>query len=333
MIKKFFAIAFAAVLSAPAFAQTTYALPQTSLSFEVVAQQTKTFAGPYAKFAKKYLGVTAALEDVSSFQIVSVKMTPYVEADQTKRFIFNGSKTPDFLALSTQGLISTGEANFGSESVWRFPVKKSGEFSDKGVSSNFTSEAATLYRTVKNEDSYTKVAIQQDMVVEKSLDKKAQEAADMIFSLRKKRVQIVTGDTDATYSGEAMAAAIAEISKLEREYMSLFVGYTETQLQTMKFDIIPSADNAKQIYLAFRLSDNDGLVSADSIDGKPYILELKPQPVADAPAAAAAKGQPAVYRIPAICEVKLSDGRNVILRDRVPVYQFGKEATFMVNSK
>ncbi|MCR5002867.1 MAG: DUF4831 family protein [Bacteroidales bacterium] len=333
MIRRFLTLAAVAVFATSAFAQTTYSLPQTCLSFEVTARQTVRYAGPYAKYAEKYLGVTAAQEDQSSFQIVSVRMTPFVEADQSKRFVFSGSKTPDFLTLTSQGLISTGEAGFGSESVWRFPARKDGDFSQKGVSSNFTSEATTLYKNVKNEDVYTKVAIQQDMVVEKSLDAKAREAADMIFDLRKKRVQIVTGDTDATFSGEALAAAVAEISKLEKEYMSLFIGYTETQEQTMKFDIVPSAANQKQIYIAFRLSDNAGLVASDNIEGKPYILELKPQAVSDAPAVAAGKGQMATYRIPAICELKLSDGVNTLLRDRVPVYQLGKDATFMVNSK
>ena len=94
--------------------------------------------------------------------------------------------------------------------------------------------------------------MQQNMVVEKSADKKAAEAAETIFKLRQKRLQIVTGDTDATYSGEAMGAAIAELTRLEEEYMTLFVGYSDYNDMAMSFDVIPDAEAESQMYIAFR---------------------------------------------------------------------------------
>ena len=172
------------------------------------------------------------------------------------------------------------------------------------------------------------------MVVQKPLEQRAKEAADMIFDLRKKRVQIVTGDTDATYSGEAMGAALAEIAALEKEYMSMFIGYSDFQTQKMKCDVVPEKDRKAQTYVAFRLSDTDGIVSADNVSGKPYLLELTPQPVSQASGkASAARGGVAVYRIPAICAVKLTDGVNPILQDRVAVYQLGVESYFPISTK
>ena len=151
----------------------------------------------------------------------------------------------------------------------------------------------------------------------------------MIFELRRKRVQIVTGDTDATYSGEAMGAALNEISALEKEYMSLFIGYTEFQPQTITCDVVPVKDRKNQTYVAFRLSDTDGLVSADNMSGKPYLLELVPQEIAEpAGRGVPARGNVAVYRIPAICTVKLTDGMQPVLQSRVPVYQLGVESSF-----
>ena len=35
-----------------------------------------------------------------------------------------------------------------------------------------------------------------------------------------------------------------------------------------------------------------------------------------------------VYRIPAICTVKLSDGTDILLQSRLPIYQFGVDKTF-----
>lgn len=304
----------------------SYALPRTSLTFDVEAVQEKFYAGPYAKFAQKYLGVEVRQQDECSYKLSSVKVTPFAEADQSKRYVValssKNSSANAYLQLTSQGLVSASDGSFGSESTWRFPVQTSGDFSDKGISSNYTSESATLYQNVRQEDAYSKIAVQQDMVVEKSLEKKAQEAADMIFSLRKTRVQIVTGDTDANYSGAAMESALNEISRLEKEYLTLFTGYSEFQTQNKRFDIVPVNDG-NNIMVVFRLSDTDGLLPADNMSGKPYFMDIAPQDVVPTSDGKAKGNNGIYYRIPAICNVKLSDGVSVLLQSRIPIYQYG----------
>ena len=309
----------------------SYALPQTTITLEVEAVREHFHAGPYAKFAQKYLGVDARQEDQTTCTLSAVRMTPMIEADQANRFFITPDKNSmSFLSLTSQGLIAVNDGSFGNGSQWRFASQAAGDFSDKGVSSNLTSEATTLYRGVDG----NRVGVQQNMVVQKPLEQRAKEAAEMIFDLRKKRVQIVTGDTDATYSGEAMGAALSEIAALEKEYMSMFIGYSDFQTQKLKCDVVPEKDRKSQTYVAFRLSDADGIVSADNMSGKPYLLALTPQPVSPSSGrGTAAQGNVAVYRIPAICSVKLTDGVNPILQDRVAVYQLGVESYFPISSK
>ena len=307
----------------------SYALPRTVISLEVEAVKEYFYAGPYAKFASKYLGVEAAEEDRTTCRLGSVKMTPYVEADQDRRYyVTPGKASLDFLSLSSQGLVAVADGHFGSGAAWRFAPPSGADFSGRGVDSGLTSESATLYRGAGEETSGV-VAVQQNMVVKKPLEQRAREAAEMIFELRKKRVQIVTGDTDATYSGEAMGAALKEIAALEKEYMSLFIGYSEFQHQVMKCDVVPEAGRKNQTYVAFRVSDAEGLVPADNVSGKPFILELVPQEISDpAGKGVTARGTVAVYRIPSICTVKLLDGVDLLLQDRIAVYQLGREAYF-----
>lgn len=309
----------------------SYALPQTTITLEVEAVRENFYAGPYAKFAQKYLGVDARQEDQKTCSLTAVKMTPVIEADQSNRFFITPDKNSmSFLSLTSQGLIAVNDGSFGNGSQWRFASQAGADFSDKGVSSNLTSEATTLFRGVDG----NRVGVQQNMVVQKSLEQRAKEAAEMIFDLRKKRVQIVTGDTDATYSGEAMGAALAEIAALEKEYMSMFIGYSDFQTQKLKCDVVPEKNRKSQTYVAFRISDADGIVSADNMSGKPYLIELTPQPVSPATGrGTAAKGAVAMYRIPAICNVKLTDGVNPILQDRIAVYQLGVESYFPISSK
>lgn len=308
----------------------SYSLPQTTITIEVEAVREYFYAGPYAKFAQKYLGVDARQADQTTCRVSTVRMTPYIEADQNFRYYVNPDKaTQSFLSLTSQGLIAVTDGSFGESAEWRFTSQAGADFRGKGVSSNLTSEAATLYRGVKENASYNRIAVQQNMVVQKSLEQRAKEAADMIFNLRQKRVQIVTGDTDATYSGEAMGTALAEISALEKEYMSMFIGYSDFQTQKLKCDVVPVKDRKSQTYVAFRISDTDGVVSADNMSGKPYLLEVIPQPIGEAEGKAVqSKANVAIYRIPAICTVRLSDGVTSLLQDRIAVYQLGTEGYF-----
>ena len=63
-----------------------------------------------------------------------------------------------------------------------------------------------------------------------------------------------------------------------------------------------------------------------SLNWSPYLLETGPPAVGEAAGrAAVAKGEYAVYRVPAICSVRLTDGVNPILQDRIAVYQLGVE--------
>ena len=317
----------------------TYSLPSTTITIEVEAVQEKFYAGPYAKYAEKYLGIKPRQKDETVFQLTQVKVASYVEADQNRRYTLNvkkGAIDATFLKLSSAGLISFTDANFADESIWRFPVRTQGDFSSNGVTSNLTSESTTLYRNEKKESAYSKVSVQQNMIVEKTPEKRAAETADMILKLREKKLQIVTGDTDATYSGEAMGAAIAELTRLEEEYLMLFTGYSEAQTQVKRFELVPDPSRESQMYVAFRLSDSAGLVNADNMSGRPVVLEVVPQEFAQTEVTEMQKKTDvkpveAYFRIPAICTVKLIDSGDTILQTRIPVYQLGQESSLPVN--
>lgn len=315
----------------------TYSLPSTVIVLDVEAVKECFYAGPYARYAEKYLGMKVRQKDETSYQIVQVSVTPMVEADLSRRYtvgVPKGSVDATFLKLSSAGLLCFSDGNFGIETMWRFPVGDGIDFSDKGVSSNLKSEATVLYRNERKESEYSKVSFQQNMLVEKTLEQKAAEAAQMIVRLREQRLQIVTGDTDATYSGEAMAAAVNELTRLEKEYMSLFIGCSENLEQSMRFEVIPSADKENQMYVAFRISDAAGLVPADNLSGKPVVLEIVPGAIADpvVDVEVKTKGQYVNYMIPAICTVRLKEGTDLLVQARMPIYQLGRMSSMPVNA-
>ena len=343
------AVAAAALLGAimPAQAQESanpagtilYSLPKTSIHLTVTAEKESFLAGPYAQYAKKYLGNEARTESSEAYSIKSVDIAPYIEADMSNCYTVTltakDASASNFVKFCSQGLIAMSDSYTGKSEAWRFPSIAGNEaFNGKGVSGNLTNATTTLYKTVRTEDGFSKIAVQQSEVVEKSLEKKAAEAAQTIFNLRKSRVQIITGDTDATYSGEAMKAALDEISRLEQEYMTLFYGITETSEQTMNFDVIPTADNKKQMYIAFRISDTEGILPASNVEGRPVVLQLikDSEPVVkdgSSLSAAAAKLKKSIsYRTPVTVTAKLLDGDTMLLQTRFPVYQLGATCTY-----
>ena len=169
----------------------------------------------------------------------------------------------------------------------------------------------------------------------------------MILSLRQHRINIITGNTDATFSGDALRAAVEEIGRLEEEYMSLFTGSTAASVQKMNFDVVPESGGAEELVIAFRISDTQGLLPPDEISGRPIVMEISPevegedfysdQIIAEvesqkkrAKHEAALRGN-IFYRVPAICTVRIVDGQNLVLKSRMPIYQKGQELTFPVH--
>ena len=331
-----------------------YSLPLTTVRLDVEAVCETYTPGPYCQWAKKYLGIDVPQEASTSYALSRIRMTPYLEADRSCSYVVNldgmlGEASPaSFFEFSSQGLLLLSDENKGNVNSWRFPsmAPGSGTLASEATA-NLTSTETTLYRSVRTEGGgYDRVAVRQSQVVEKSTEKKAQEAASMILSLRENRLNIITGNTDATFSGDALRAAVEEIGRLEEEYMRLFTGTVSSSVQAMSFDVVPASGPEEELTMAFRISDSHGLLPPDDITGRPVVMEIVPEDAEDfyseqvvgevEAAKPRAKHEAALrgniyYRVPAICSVRIVDGQNLILKSRVPVYQKGQDLSFPVH--
>lgn len=331
-----------------------YSLPLTTVRLDVEAVCETYTPGPYCQWAKKYLGIDVPQEASTSYTLSRIRMTPYLEADRSCSYVVNldgmlGEASPaSFFEFSSQGLLLLSDENKGNVNSWRFPsmAPGSGTLASEATA-NLTSTETTLYRSVRTEGGgYDRVAVRQSQVVEKSTEKKAQEAASMILSLRENRLNIITGNTDATFSGDALRAAVEEIGRLEEEYMRLFTGTVSSSVQAMSFDVVPASGPEEELTMAFRISDSHGLLPPDDITGRPVVMEIVPEDAEDfyseqvvgevEAAKPRAKHEAALrgniyYRVPAICSVRIVDGQNLILKSRIPIYQKGQDLSFPVH--
>lgn len=323
-----------------------YTLPRTSIRLTVEAVRESYYAGPYARFASKYLGIEASDQNSVNYRLQSIKLIPTVEADPQLRMVadLTSLKKPqaiaDFFEMSSQGLVILSDDSQTGEEVWRFPAPVNpADQQTKGMTSNLTETETTMYRSVRSGNGFEKVPVSQSQVVSKSLETKAEEAAQLIFDLRRKRIQIITGDTDATFSGNALEAAISEINRLEEEYLSLFLGERTEAVETLSFDVVPETTQERQLQIAFRISEEEGILPADNVAGRPVALELIPEATEEEIRQYLGDGIPPkkptpeiTYRVPGICTARLSDGRQVLLQTRIPVYQMGQTLSFPIGA-
>ena len=316
-------------LAVPALMQAqtvSYSLPQTTVTVEVDAVQESFFAGPYAPYAKKFLGIDVRRTDSFRSYLKEVRIVTRVEADPSARYTVDTKGAEErFLALSSQGLVSFQDKLEAGDLVWRFSPQPEADFGTRGVTAQTRTEIRTTWQEVETDTAFVRIPVEEAYQVDKTPELKAQEAADLILKARKERFNISTGNTDATFSGEALGAALAELDRVEKEYLTLFTGYTVTREQSGSFDVIPSAKARKQTYPAFHLSDREGLVHV----GGDTVFSLEFEPV-EMPAAENAKESRSTvhYRIPAVCNVKLTSEGKTLFLTRFPVYQLGRECLY-----
>lgn len=298
-----------------------YALPSTVLTVKVEVEQEEFFAGPYATYARKFLNTDAKDRNAVRSAVTGVEIIPQVEAD-TQALYSCESDNAALLALTAQGLVALQNKADAGALAWHFPAPATASFPGS-IASPTKEETRITYKSIQTEDSVVQVPVEHKVKSAKTLEDKAAEAAEMILSVRKDRLNIVSGNTDASYSGEAMGAALRELDRIEKEYMALFEGYTIKRSYTATFDVIPQEGAGK--YLAFRLTDNGPV--QDGTKGVPYYLELEPEKMV-LPEEGKSKGKvtPIRYRIPAVCKVKLTRDGVRLTESRIPIFQMGTEA-------
>ena len=105
-------------------------------------------------------------------------------------------------------------------------------------------------------------------------DQAAAEAAAAIFSLRKHRIELITGEAGENVFGGGLEAALRTIDDYEAKYLELFFGKQITSSETVRFIVKPSAD--KFGYLLGRFSEKEGMVPSTDLSGEILMLQIDP---------------------------------------------------------
>lgn len=314
----------AAVAAMPGMAQTTqkltankhneygliYSLPVTHLNIEVEAAKTVKTAGPYYKYAKKYIGISDVIsENSQTWEIKDVSISSIGEPNKENEYLMQFKAGSPFIVLDENGLPLSINIDPEETTVKRSRNRKS----DKSVLEG------TDYAN----------AFSADMVASESTMKRAEAAAAKIFELRESRNDLVSGNADQMPpDGASLKLMLDELNRQEAILTAMFTGTTQTETKVFRFNYLPK-DNAKG-EVVFRVSDYNGIVDKNDLSGEPVYLTLKITekgvlPVNEKGEEKKLPKGAVMYCIPGKAEVQLAYKGKTIAKESVSVSQFGVE--------
>lgn len=157
-----------------------------------------------------------------------------------------------------------------------------------------------------------------------SAEQQAAAAADMIFSLRRSRKELITGDAGENVFGAGLASALAKIDAMEQQCLDMFYGTTTTTVERKVFHLTPNS--AEKNYILARYRDGVGLLPLEDLSGEPIMLCFTPQAVdtSTLPLATEKDKNKGQFAVPALCKAELLLGTQTLDSKVAPIYQYGE---------
>ena len=160
-----------------------------------------------------------------------------------------------------------------------------------------------------------------------SEEEAAANAAQAIFSIRKHRMDLITGEAGENVFGAGLKDALAALEAAEQEYLELFFGKRVVTTSVERV-VVPMVEGV-QSYAVARISSSAGVVAADAKDGDAVTLEVTPSGRARLSSIVEVdpKSKTAVkVRVadPSTCTVKVGD--KVLTSAVLPLFEMGRTA-------
>mgnify|MGYP004702090881 CR=1 FL=1 len=319
-----------------------YALPMTVFEIDVVLERSVEKPGPYAAYAADLIGLADVIRAESEeWSVRSLTISPLEEIDPAEYYVIKSDALirANSMALRNWGLLlDIGAGSLINREV-SYAEGDNGfsnlRFNDLGATQYFSVQSDTAYRVVSVDTTFLRIPYLVERRRQLTNDQLAERAARTLLEIREGRHLILTGEATVFPQHDA---PVNEINRLEKEYLSLFVGKTWSETVNLKIYFTPDADNIQGSSVLFRLSDSRGVTDATDASGTPVTIALVPtgktkplytsgdiQLLTSAPAAGL------TYRIPEVAEVTVRHGNNTIYRSRTVVHQLGQKVLLPEN--
>jgi len=330
-----------------------YALPKTVVYITIQVTKTVMEPGPYYQYSKKYVGIEDVIKKrTETWRISDIRFDYYAEPDADHFYLVHSKKMPitNCLTLTPEGLIAG--INVASPIVPEEPALKPYlhltpvandilPFTDLSIKKYISKEDKTLYKRVIQDSVSVRVPVTNQTVDQKTIEEKAEEAADFIFKLRKRHFKLLAGVADEYPNnagmindkfpdGESVKFMHEKLEELESNYLDLFIGRTATTVVEYYFQYTPDNEPTASLDLC-RFSTVAGIIASTEKEGEPITIratktghtqKLKDDLLLKKPTEAK-DDCGFFYRVPEYGSIELILGKHEIARQQILIAQFG----------
>lgn len=289
----------------------TYSLPKTTLVVEAEVTKVTCKAGPYYKYAEKYLGVKDAVtEDKVYFKLGKIHLINKGIPDENNTYIVefkNGTVAP-YAYLTEDGLLCSINAAYEPE---------------ENTTHDSSNTSAPLPKVTDAS------VFSEELLMAGSTAKQAEVAAKQIYRIRESRLNILTGEADnLPPDGEAMKLVIQQLEEQEKALTNLFTGICTNEKSDYEVTVVPFDNLEKEVL--FRFSSQLGIVDADDLGGAPVYMDLtaiERAPALDAKEAEkkAKSLKGIVYNVPGKARIEISMNKKTLYKGEAQITQFGTQ--------
>lgn len=329
-----------------------YAIPKTTIFTDVIATKHTFIKGPFSDYAEKLLYIhDVKKKDEVYWSIDNIDISTCNDIDPDNLYITENptDELLKFLQFNQEGFFidiynnyndkKCIYTNFMFDTIIKNPV-----FLDLTVKRHEAEKYDTIYRKILRDSTFYRVPLIKPVIETKDLETKAEEAAAFIIKLRKRRFKLLSGQYEFYPDGDAIKYAIEELNKLEKEYLSLFIGKWTKNSASYTFEYVPEELIKIDSKILFKFSENDGILPLNSYKGDPVFLILnkldytkKMQEFIDRQLIddftnedSESNTNKIYYRIPERAEARIKIGNNTLIRKKILVNQYGKILTIPV---
>lgn len=251
----------------------SYALPTTTLKVKVSVCKVQDVRGYYADYAENLLGLTNIIQQNRTYYTLnSVEVEPLTTADMSKCYRAYTSNAA--IAEAMNQATASPKITYPDEGLTTYQTHTASlpEFFKNYADISYTQQSEAFVDTKIIDGVVTQVPASHTKTVSKSFESKAREAADAIAKSRKDQYNLVAGEQETPYTGEALTIMLSELKKWENNYMSLFTGVSVADTFQYVFYLTPK-DNLEQM-TAFYFDANKGFSQTKGTAADAYVLNL-----------------------------------------------------------
>ena len=290
-----------------------YYMPQTLMEIDITYTIETEEAGPYSRYAEKYLGT----EDVISVnsqkaEIVGVNVRSRSKADLSRPVKVNANEGTNMQLLS----IAENGVLYGYNLPMTNTMRPTaGETPASPVAVCATRQPVSLPLTEEQLKATTPAL-------------RAEAIAKQIYRIREAKMYLLSGEIEnAPGDGAALETALKELNKQEKQLVQLFTGKRTRKTTSKTITYLPTRSEEKPLLY---FSAENGITAEEDASALPIMLNFIARKQVLAPAVETkknAKNAPAAsaicYNLPGTGIYTISYDGATLLEGTLPIAQFG----------